>query len=194
MSDILGGIEVRQARYQDLRPLILTGDALVWAGSTALQHAIRWWDKPSGSTLGLSHASLVIRPSEYECWRDRVFTVEATGAQGLHPAILSAQLLKEHGRCFHISTTLTDAQRSTIAMQALIDACSGIAYDFGGCFYNILGRTVEDAAKYFCSEYVAGKWMQVGYIAQGPAPIPNELPGIAPRPCVITEIIMKDAQ
>ena len=190
MEEKLAGQIVQQADYKTFRPLIKTGDALVWAGNTILQQAIRCWEKPKDSTIGLSHASLVIRPAEYAGWRDRVFMVEATGAQGLHPAILSIELIKKHGRCFHISTMLDGGQREAIEQTALIDACSGIEYDFGGCFYNILGRTIEDAARYFCSEYVAGKWMQVGYIPRGTAPIPNELPGIAPKPCVITEIII----
>lgn len=188
---VLAGIKVQKANYDAIRPLIRTGDALVWAGDTVLQRGIRVWQKPENSTIGLSHASMVIRPQIFDSWINRVFMIEATGLLGLHPAILSDQLVKEHGRCFHISTTLSAEQRMKIEEAAIIDACSGIKYDFGGCWSEIVARVSTDARKYFCSEYVAKKWMDVGYLPQGPAPRPNDLPVIAPRPCTITEIIMQ---
>lgn len=187
---ILGGLEVRRAWYDEFKINILGGDGFVWCGKKPLQRSIGGFKNPSCNSLGLSHASLSFCPAEFKQWRDRRFVIEATG-QGLRSALLSEKLLNDHGRCFHISTTLTDEQRASIQEQSFIDACSGLPYDWGGCWSNLFKNNIPIVGNYYCSEYLFKEWDRVGYTNQKNAPRPNDVPRLAPRPCVITELILR---
>lgn len=187
---MLGGLPIGREKLANFKYHMLPGDCLVYSGSKPVQELIKLWGRPHNSTIGLSHASVIIRPMEHWQWQREVFSVEATGSHGLHPVILSQELMADHGRCFHISTNLTKEQRIEAEAQALLDACLGINYDFTDCFLEILKHADIDPEHFFCSEYVGYIYNTIGYTQWETAPRPNDLPVWLPKPCAITELII----
>lgn len=133
--------------YEAIRPLIRTGDDILWGPGGPIGSIISWW---TGSPY--CHVSKVIRFSEYDV--DRVYLLEALDA-GVVLTSLSSRLEGHGGNAwwFPLAGELEPA-RPFIASWALM--LIGRKYDYAGLLGNIAGRISEDAKRVICSEY---SWM-----------------------------------
>ena len=159
-------------RYDELRPMMRTGDAILWEGSGLLSWLIRRWSK-------YSHASLIVRMERYGDLRDTVFLVEAL-ATGLELRRLSQRLEGYAGKAFWFQPSdLTTWQRDMIRSEALKACGAGIGYDYKSLFRNILGHVSMNARSYFCSEFVWDMWVRVKalftYGQENRAPRPGDI-------------------
>lgn len=188
----LSGVKVQQVDYLSWRPYILPCDPLLWAGDTEVQKIVKWWQKPKDSTVGLSHGTLVFNLPIIGL-KDKICGIEATGRRGLHPVQLSKKLMAEHGRCFHITTGLTDDQRIKGMQYAWDRTTEQIDYDYWDCIYNAFTRPIIDPSKYYCTEFLSDVWNHMLYTNLKLAAMPNDIVGIIrsiyPQ-LIITELIM----
>ena len=157
--------------YEEMRPKIHTGHAIVWKGKGIISSLIMKWSP-------FSHASLVVRLNEYKELKRRVFLVEAL-AGGLEFRLLSERL-KEGGEAYWLPTDMTLKEMSKSREHALLECAKGIKYDYGSIFKNMFGRVSSDARQYFCSEFVWLNWVYAGYVRTDEkiliAPRPGDLP------------------
>lgn len=142
-------------KYLDARPLIQTGDAILWKGHGVVSKMIMWWTE-------FSHASLVVRLDKYEEFENRVFLVEAMSG-GLEFRLLSERL-KQDAEAYWLLTSMTKKQRNLSRKHALIECAKGKKYDFGSIVKNIVCEVNADARDYFCSEFVQFNWTDTRYI------------------------------
>lgn len=160
-------------KYEDIRPRIQTGDAILWKGKGLISSLIMKWSC-------YSHASLVVRLREYEGLKKRVFLVEALSG-GLEFRLLSERV-KEAGDAFWLPVNMTVGEALKSREHALVECAKAVPYDYGSLFKNIFGRVSNDAQKYFCSEFVWLNWIQAGRIPSKKmrlhAPRPGDLPGL----------------
>ena len=163
-------------KYEDMRPKIQTGDAILWKGEGLISKLIMLWTP-------YSHASLVVRLREYEGLKKRVFLVEALN-DGLELRLLSERL-KEAGKAYWLSVGMTTAEVLKSREHALVECARAVPYDYQSLFKNIFGRVSNDARQYFCSEFVWINWIQSGRIPPEKmklaAPRPGDLPGLIGR-------------
>jgi hypothetical protein len=157
-------------KYDAARPLIRTGDCILWKGNNLLSRTIRMFSE-------YSHASLVVRLAEYEELRERVYLVEALGS-GLELRALSQRIKEYDGEAYLFQPSiLTSKHEAKIRQIALDDCASGIRYDYGGLFGNLFGHVPQDAKRYFCSEHVWRCWQAAGLVPVArTAPRPGDIP------------------
>ena len=175
-----------EKNYSDIRPLIKTGDCILWRGTKPLQLAIQIYG-------GFSHASLVVRPEEFKGLQDRVFIVEATG-HGVDPRQLSL-VCHEHGQPYLLTTPgMSDDQRKKLCEYAIDLATRGVKYNFEGVFKNVIARINTNMHRFFCSELVWVSWIIAGYIDtkshEAKMPRPGDMPRWAPQPNELIKILM----
>lgn len=141
------GIPISCRTYEQARPIIRTGDVILWRGRGLLSRIIlRFSD--------YSHASIVIRPKQYTGLQNRVFLLEAL-SRGFVPRILSERIKHYRGEVFWLPLRdATNEQRDLIAEHAITSAGLGIQYDWKSLILNVLGYVNADARRMFCSEAV----------------------------------------
>lgn len=154
--------------YLSKRPLMQTGDLLLWKSDTVLGKAIQWFSKSD-----VNHAGLVLRLSEYDT--ERVFTLEAL-AGGIVLRVLSSRLAAHKGECYWCPLKLeyTIPYRQSLGREALLMV--GTKYDYGSLFKQALSRVSTNAEKLFCSEFVGLTWKRAGLpVNTAKAPRPGDM-------------------
>lgn len=155
--------------YQKYRPVMQSGDCLLWASKGIIGALIRFFSRAK-----VNHASLVLRMNEWEGLKDRVFLLEALEG-GIELRLLSDRLREYHGEVYWIPLRSEyDHLRGGIITWALGKV--GTPYDFHSLFKNILGRVSAEATRLFCSEYVFLAWKEAGLPVSGKAPRPGDIP------------------
>ncbi|SDB03706.1 hypothetical protein SAMN05660653_00169 [Desulfonatronum thiosulfatophilum] len=169
--------------YKEIRPLLRTGDCVLWQSRGLVPWIIQRF-------TAYSHAALVVRLDEYCGLKDRIFLVEAV-SKGLVLSLLSGRIpATGKGRAFIFQPrTLYGYSQDKIRSDALTATARGVGYDFKGLFANVFGRVSTDAKRYFCSEVVWRKWDMAGVLRYdnltesgqaalkaGQAPRPGDLP------------------
>ena len=151
--------------YFSHRPLMRTGDLLLWKSNSLLGRAIHLF-----SHSDVNHAGLVLRLSEYDT--ERVFTLEAL-AGGIVLRVLSNRLMAHNGSCYWLSLQpdYSFALWKELGREALLMV--GTKYDYGSLFKQAVCRVSTKAEKLFCSEFVGLTWKRAGLpidISKAPRP------------------------
>jgi hypothetical protein len=153
--------------YQEIRPLIVSGDCILWKGNGFISRAIRVWSE-------YSHASLVVKLDRYRNLWNRVFLVEALET-GLELRLLSERLKGYDGEAYLFRVGLDEEKAEEVVQVALTACALGVRYDYKSLFRNIVGRVSLDARRYFCSEFVYDIWKKIGIADGDVAPRPGDL-------------------
>ena len=157
-------------KYREVRPLMQTGDLLIYDTDGLISEAIKWWSP------GANHAGMVLHLPEYEGEEHRRWTLEATG-HGPRMAFLSKLLEVLHGKCYwHALRPEYDQFRNAIGCFAL-EQVGVVEYDFEGILKQIFGTVSADLKKMWCSEYVFMSWRKAKIVKGVIGPKPSELPG-----------------
>ena len=131
--------------YEKVRPLIKSGDAITWRGKGFVSWAISFWSYRT-------HASLVVRPPDYEQFKDRRFLLEAWEGE-VNLRFLSYRIDEYDGQAWwHQLKPELEPFREAIGRYAISQL--GKKYDYTSLFANMFGRVSADTRKYFCSELV----------------------------------------
>jgi hypothetical protein len=186
-------------RYDEIRPLMRTGDAILWHSDTLLGSLIQWVSRSRYNhvslvlCLGLADAPNrpqdrrsppidITPPKGYSDVQTRRFVVEA-----LEPGIVVRQLrerLSRHkGRVWWFP--LLDEfnlYRTGIGSWALDHLTPG--YDIAGLLENIAGRVPPNTNRFFCSEFWYLSLLGAGIPLKTLGP---DLKGKAPRPSDVAE-------
>jgi hypothetical protein len=167
-------------QYYACRPLMKTGDLLTYRTSGFISNLIHYWSADN-------HAGLVLDLDEYQCEKDRRWTLEAISG-GVHVNILSHILEKVHGQVFwHPLKEEFNAKRYDIMCFSL-DQVGAVKYDTKSLLKQAFGRVSADLEKLFCSEYCFLAWEQAGIVQGETAPYPSELAGLGvtlPPVCIV---------
>jgi len=161
-------------RYAKCRPKMGTGDLLLWAGTGPISWLIKKF-----SCGDVNHASMILRIDQY--MKDRVMQMGAVG-RGFYPTPLSKELANYSGSVYWLPLHHKfDSRRIEMGYEAL--KLSGVAYDYGSLFRNILGHVNMGIKRLFCSEiyqmvgYKAGLPVLTGYESKALRPCELELLG-----------------
>ncbi len=146
--------------YDAVKNDMRTADLLLWQSNGAVGRLIQTYTKSP-----YSHASLVIRLSEYEGLERRRFTTESL-RHGVVLNLLSRRLEHQNGKCwwFALKPEWND-KRQLIGERAL--SYVGIPYDFKGIFRFLFGPVSADVTALYCSELVS---MAYGF-PDAPSPV-----------------------
>jgi len=134
--------------YLKIRPLLQTGDPLLFQSHSLVGSLIRKW-----TNSGVNHTGMVIRFPAYEEGCERIFVIEALGKR-LEMNALSERLKSFKGRAWWLKLRKDfDPIRDIIGGRALYYVGTDVKYDYMGCvFGNMFGRAKKDKDKLFCSE------------------------------------------
>ena len=154
------------SKYNAIKDSLKSGDLILWQTNNFVGNAIQLF---TGSIY--SHASIVLRLSEYEGLERRRFTTEAL-RYGVVLNLLSRRLEHQNGVAWVFPLKDDwDLKRQAIGEKAL--SLVGIPYDYGSLWKMISGEVFADALKLFCSEYCF-----LAYGFEGQAPTPGEMPSL----------------
>jgi len=158
-------------KYESIKGGMKTGDCLLWASSSCLGWLIRKFSKAT-----VNHASLVVRPPDYQGLKDRRFQLEAL-ENGIVLRTLSTRLKEFKGQVWWLP--LKDIYRAEptldrIGSWAFLQV--GSKYDYNSLFKQAIGRVSADARKFFCSEFWFLACQQAGVPLTGKAPRPGDIP------------------
>lgn len=151
--------------YNSVKHQMQTGDLLQWRSESLIGALIRW------RTLSeWNHSSLVVSFQEYQGTEGRRFTTEAL-SDGVVLNLLSNRLERHKGNVwwYPLDEEKCPVKRPNIGELAL--KYIGTGYDYQSILRLVLRRVSNDAAKLFCSEYVA-----ICYGHEGQAMTPADLP------------------
>jgi len=158
--------------YDAFKERMQTGCCILWQGNDLLSKAIRIF-----STY--SHASLVIRISEYAGIKNEVFLVEAL-ATGLELRGLWERIQNYNGRVFIFTPAwITIDRQDKIGAFGLTECAKAVPYSYGGLLANILGRVSQHARRWFCSQFVWAAYLDCAETCLKPtdkAPRPGDIP------------------
>ena len=157
--------------YTQVQSEMKTGDCLLWQSDSTLGWLIRKFTKSD-----VNHASLIVRPPDYEGLRDRRFQLEAL-EQGIILRLVSQRVSNHKGKIFWypLKDEYAEAQ-DIIGSWAFLQV--GTGYDFGSLFRQAVCRVSADAKKFFCSEFCFMAWQAGGLPVSGKAPRPGDIPGL----------------
>lgn len=156
--------------YSIARPLIQTGDLILWRGNSLLSRCIELCSE-------YSHASLVVRINEYFPETEAVLVVEAVGT-GLQFRRLSYRMEKFNGEVYWLPVECEKDNRFAIARYALDQLFRGVKYDYLGLLANIFKRPKINPTQWYCSEFAWAVLANGGVVELGEeAPQPGDLPG-----------------
>lgn len=161
----------KNVRYEEARPLLKSGDCLLWRSSTVIGSLIRWF---TGHRV--NHAGLVVRPYKLGFFYSRRFTLEAL-EPGVVLRLLSERLRGFDGKVWlHPLADRFDMYRNQVVTKALEQ--EGVPYDYWSLFRQILGRVSVESSRYFCSEYCYAVYRAAGLPVPKVerAPRPGDLP------------------
>lgn len=172
--------------YEKVQPLIKSGDAITWRGTGLISWGISFWSYRT-------HASLVIRPPDYEGFKGRRWLVEAWEGE-VNTRFLSNRLTAYDSggmAWWHPLRDELEPFREGIA--TYVTEMVGKKYDYAGLFGNMFGRVSADARKYFCSELVGDAYRDripnlVWITIPSNASVGRLLRGIALRPAGIARL------
>lgn len=139
-------------KYNEVKDRMKTGDLLQWKSNSIIGSLIRCRTArslPEGWPA-VNHSSLVIRLSEYEGLERRRFTQEAL-EHGVVLNLLSRRLEAFDGEVwwYPLKEEFNGVRQ---VMGELALAYTGVPYDYGSLFRQILGKVSADARSLFCSE------------------------------------------
>jgi hypothetical protein len=150
------------SQYDNLRPLIKTGDLVEFASNGIIGKSIM-----AVTGKGVSHSSLVVRLPYMDS--PRRYIIEAVGT-GLEFQLLSDVLQHYDGRAIWYGLKSEyDCKRDQIGEWAFCELSKHKKYDFGGLFAQLWGRVSLDSRKYFCSEVIDFAYIDAGIIQPDPA-------------------------
>ncbi len=154
-------------KYYSIRQFMSSGDCILWKGKGIVSRLIRLYSK-------YSHASLVLRLTEFEGLKDRRFLLEALPS-GIELRLLSERLKQYDGEAYWMKLKLDreDEKRTKIAEWGLKQVGKG--YDYGSLFKNAVSKVNADGRRYFCSEYVYMAYREVGLVEEQKAPRPGDI-------------------
>lgn len=168
--------------YKAFRPEMQTGDRIEWRTRSVLGTLIRFCGKCSRN-----HTAMVLRLPYWQAPPDvrllylhtdrpmpdldHVFIMQAVSG-GVQLALLSREIEDTRGEVYWAPLKATDEQRTAMARWTLEQ--TGIGYDFGSLFWNIVAHVSMDARKLFCSELYFGAMKEAGLASGKKAPRPGE--------------------
>jgi len=166
--------EAEREHYNEIRPLMKTGDLLQWKTNSVLGSLIRLRTKSD-----VNHSSLIIRLAEYEGLERRVFNAEAMEGAGVAPNLLSRRLGEYDGKVYlyRLKPEFDDARQKIGEMAFYY---FGIEYDYHSLLAQAISKVSVDAKAFFCSEYCYFCYGMAGILPIGwekrKAPNPGEMP------------------
>jgi hypothetical protein len=150
------------SQYDNLRPLIKTGDLVEFASNGLIGKGIM-----AVTGKNVSHSSIVIR-LPYE-GSPRRYIIEAV-ADGLSFHLLSDVLQKYDGRVIWYGLRPEyDCKRDGIGEWLFNELSQGKSYDFSGVIAQLFGRVSMDGRRWFCSEIVDSAYINAGILNPDPA-------------------------
>jgi len=158
--------------YEKSRPLMQTGDCILWKSRSAIGWLIRMFSRGE-----FNHAGLVVRPDDVGCFSGRRFTLEALGS-GIVLRLLSERLRNFKGEAWlYPLREGFSAFRPKILDWAM--AQEGTPYDYDSLFKQMFGKVSVDMKEYFCSEFVYAAWLNAGMaVHEKKAPRPGDIPAM----------------
>ena len=157
--------------YLSVRPMMQTGDLLLWRSGSLLGRLIRWFSKSD-----VNHAGIVIRFTEYDT--ERVYTLEAL-EHGFVLRALSERLLNHNGKAYWVPL-VPDCDPLRHAMGRFGLQFVGTQYDYKDLFVQAVKRAHLNPDALFCSEAVAAIWHKAGIPRQSKyAPRPGDIENVA---------------
>ena len=157
-------------RYIDVKDDMKTGDCLLWASSTCLGWLIRKFSKAD-----VNHASLIVRPPQYNGLIGRRFQLEAL-ENGIVLRLLSKRLIEFNGEVWWLP--LKPIYQSDVTLDRIGSWAYqhvGTKYDYSSLFKQAIGRVSANAHKLFCSEFWFLACKQAGVPLTGKAPRPGDI-------------------
>jgi len=149
--------------YDSIKDQFKTGDLILWSSNNFIGWCIKKFTKSN-----VSHASLVIRFSEYDENNHRRYNLES-GRHGTVLNVLSKTLQEYSGEAWwYPLQEKMEIERKRIGDRAL--EFVGTPYDYPSIFRYLIGNVSADARKLFCSEYC-----YLAYGFEGKAPTPSEM-------------------
>ena len=148
------------SKYEAVKCQMQTGDLLLWETETLIGKTIQLFTKSH-----FSHASLVLRMSEYEGENQRRFTTEAV-RDGVGINLLSRRLEYEKGFVWWYPLKDVSQERRNEIGRIALDYL-GRPYDFKGVIRWVFKEVSVDGEALFCSELC---YMAYGYTGDAPAP------------------------
>jgi hypothetical protein len=149
------------SQYDNLRPLIKTGDLVEFASNGIIGKAIM-----AVTHKSVSHSSLVVRLPYKDSPRRYVIEAIRTGVEF---QLLSDVLQKYQGRVIWYGLKKEyDDKRDAIGEWAFNELSQHKSYDFGGVIAQLWGKVSLDSKKYYCSELIDAAYQAVGIIQPDP--------------------------
>jgi hypothetical protein len=157
--------------YSNIRPLMATGDVILWKGDRIISKIIRYFGD-------YSHASLVVRSDDPD-EADVVRIVEASRL-GTKYRRLSTALCAEHGKAYWIPMQCTKVQRRTIKLRANEIEDKDTKYDYISTLLAPFKQIILDCTAYAnCSELA---WFLLRIADRVKAVVNKNNVEIAPKP------------
>ena len=149
------------SQYDNLRPLIKTGDLVEFESNGVIGRSIM-----AVTRKNVSHSALVVRLPYNNSPRRYIIEAIKTGVEF---QLLSTVLQHYNGRVIWYGLKKEyDCNRDGIGEWAFAELSQHKHYDFGGVVAQLWGRVSLDSRKYFCSEIIDAAYQAVGIIQPDP--------------------------
>lgn len=154
--------------YDRYRGLIDSGDMLEFCASTFLGGAIRLF-----TGKNVNHTAFVISLDNYLGMSEHHKFILEANADGIELGLLSRVLENFDGKVY-LSRLKPEYNHLRLEMARWAVMQTGIGYDYGSLFKNMVSKVSADARKMFCSEFYYLALKHVGIVKGNKSPRPGE--------------------